>query len=329
MKDNKLAIAVSAGRSWTLPVTILAALALLLVQSPLAHGQRNKSKRIVIENKDEHKAFLGVLMQELSDEVLEGLDTTVKRGVLVTEVVEDSPAEKAGIEEGDIIVEFMGKKVDSPDELRDLVAEQEIGDEVKVKVMRGKRTETLKVALGDWADQPEFAWSGPDHFEFLAPHWDAAKNYISAVWPRGLGVQVSEVNEDLGSYFGVGEGEGVLVLDVHDESTAEALGVKAGDVIVEVEGEEVHSAKDIRGSLSELDEGDEVNVTVVRKKKRVELKGELKEGSNARWHYRLKNHAPRMESFTIPHIEVDDDVRKELDELRKEIDELKKELKKS
>jgi C-terminal processing protease CtpA/Prc len=114
-----------------------------------------------------------------------------------------------------------------------------------------------------------------------------------------------------------------------DESTAEALGVKAGAVIIKVEGKEVHSAKDVRGGLSELDEGDEVNVTVVRKKKKVELKGELKEGSSARWHHRFQNHAPRIESFTIPHIEHDDDLRKEVDELRKEIEELKKELKKS
>jgi C-terminal processing protease CtpA/Prc len=115
---------------------------------------------------------------------------------------------------------------------------------------------------------------------------------------------------------------------VHDESTAEALGVKAGDVIVEVEGNEIHSAKDVRESLSELDEGDDVNVTVVRKTKRVELKGELKEGSQARWHHEFRGRKPQIRSFTIPHIE-DDDLRKEVDELRKEIEELKKELKKS
>jgi S1-C subfamily serine protease len=189
MRNNKLAIAVSAGRSWTLPVAILAALALLLVQSPFAHGQTHKSKRIVIENKDEHKAFLGVLMQELSDDILEGMNTSAKRGVLVSEVIEGSPAEKAGIEEGDIIVEFVGKRVDTPDELRELVAEQEIGDEVKVKVVRGKRTKSLKVALGDWADQTEFSWNDTDHFEFLAPHWDAAKNYIRRVNGRGAGRQ--------------------------------------------------------------------------------------------------------------------------------------------
>jgi C-terminal processing protease CtpA/Prc len=205
-----------------------------------------------------------------------------------------------------------------------LVAEREIGEEVKVEVVRGKRTKSFKVALSDWADQPDFAWKGGDFF--LEPYFDGAMNYISSVWPKSLGVRVSEVNEDLGSYFGVAEGEGVLVLDVHEKSTAEALGVKAGDVIIEVEGDQIHSARDIRTSLSELDKGDDVNVTVVRKQKKMELKGELKEGARAGWHHRFRGHRPHIRSFTI---EDDDDLRKEVEELRKEIEELKKELNKS
>ncbi len=329
MKNKNIAIAAPDVRRWVVPVAILAALSFLLVQSPLAWGHGDKSKRIVIESKEKKGAFLGVVMQELSDEILEGLNTSAKRGVLVSEVVEDSPADKAGIEEGDIIIEFGGKRVESPEKLRDLVAKREIGDEVKIKVVRGKRTKSVRVALGDWADQPDLAFGDIEHFEFLQPHLGKAMNYISSVWPKTLGVQVSAVNEDLGSYFGVDEGEGVLVLDVHDESTAEALGVKAGDVIVEVEGNEIHSAKDVRESLSELEEGDKVNVTVVRKKRKVELEGELKEGSQARWHYKFKGHKPHTRSFRIPHIEYDDDLRKDVDELRKEIEELKKELKKS
>jgi serine protease Do len=240
-------------------------------------------------------------------------------------VIDGSPADKAGIQDGDIIVEFKGKKVKSPDELRELVAKQEIGDEIKVKVVRGEDSETLQITLGDWADQPAFAWSGRN----LAPHMGRAMRWVSKFSHKQLGVRVSQVNEDLGSYFGVDEGEGVLVLSIVDESTAEAIGIKAGDVVVEVEGEEIQSAGDIRESLSDIDDGDEVNVTVVRKKKRVELKGEYKGNSNATWFSNnWQGHGPRFRAFAIPD-DYKDELRKELDELREELEDLKKELKKS
>jgi serine protease Do len=329
MKHKSLAVVSPTMWRWLVPVAILGALAVswLVVQTAVAHGDRQRdTKRIVIKSSDEHKAFLGVLMQELTDEVLEGLDTDVKRGVLVTEVIEGSPAEKAGIEEGDIIVEFKGKKVNSPEQLRELVAKEGVGDEVKVKLVRDKRSKTIEVTLGDWADEPAVAWTVPDHRDLHIG--DAMKGYLSAFSGKRLGVSVSEINDDLGSYFGVKEGEGLLVLEVHEESTAEGLGVKSGDVIVEVEGEEVRSTGDIREGLSDVDPGDEVNVTVVRKKKKVELKGQLKEGEHV-WHYDWRGRGPRVRAFTVPDVDFNDDLRKELDELRKEIEELKKELKKS
>jgi serine protease Do len=309
-------------------VSILGALILtwLAVQTVSAGSDHKRHKRIVIEQSGEPKAFLGVHMQELDEEVLKGLDTRVKRGVLVTDVIEGSPADKAGLEEGDIIVEFQGKKVTSPDQLQELVSDSEIGDEIKIKLVRDKKSKTFEVTLGDWADQPAITLFGRDGGDFSL-HMDKMKNYVTAFMPKRLGVRVSDVNEDLGSYFGVKEGEGVLVLDVDDESTADAAGVKAGDVIVEVQGEDVSSASDIRESISDLDPGDDVNLTVVRKKKRIELKGEMTEGGEYlyNWHSR----GPRVRSFKVPDIEFEEELRQELDELRKEIEELKKELKKS
>ena len=328
MKNNNFVTALPAARRWFVPASIVGALLVscLVVQGAVAGGSRHKDKKTIIEMSGQHGAFLGILMQELTDEVLQGLNTDTRRGVLVTEVIDDSPADKAGIEEGDIIVELMGKRVSSPDELRERIAGRDVGDEIKVKLMRGKRSKTMKVTLGDWADQPAMAWIEPDD---LYGHWDKAMNYVSNLWPRRLGVRVSKINDDLGAYFGVKEGEGVLVLGVEDDSTAEELGVKAGDVIVEVEGEEIHSAGDIRESLSELDKGDEVNVKILRKKKNVELKAELKESSHTTWFYNFRDHAPRVRAFTVPEADYGDELRKELEELRKEFEELKKELKKS
>jgi serine protease Do len=240
----------------------------------------------------------------------------------VTEVIDDSPAEKAGIEDGDIIVEFEGKKVESADELRKLISEESVGDKVSVKLVRDNESKAFDVTLGDWADQPTMVWYGGPGDDFAAPYRHHLEGFAHAmVWPHRLGVRVSELNEDLGSYFGVKGGEGVLVLDIEENSTGEAVGIKGGDVIVKVEGEAVKSTEQLRDALSDVEPGDDVTVTVVRNKKTIDLKGEMKEAEGAAFG------APAMRMFHRG--APNDDLRRELDQLRKEIDELKKELKKS
>lgn len=321
MKTNTLAIR-KPSLSTVVVASVLAMFALgWVLVAPADAGRKDKKRTVVIESSGEHEPFLGIVMQDLTPEVLKGLNTNVKRGVLVTQVMQDSPADKAGIQDGDIIIEFDNHKVDSADELRDQIGDKAVGDDVKIKLARGKDTETLEVALGDWADYPTMSWVRPGVVDEMLPHW---RNYVGAFSQGRLGVEVSDINSDLGSYFGVKEGEGVLVLDVDDASTAESIGVKSGDVITEVQGESVESASDIRASLSDIDAGDEVHVTVVRNKKKVELKGEMQEGNYQAWQHGWGRRAPNPPSF-VP--EYDKELRKELDELRKEIQELKKELK--
>jgi serine protease Do len=162
---------------------------------------------------------------------------------------------------------------------------------------------------------------GPEGLGDMFPHW---RNYVSAFAPARLGVRVSDIDNDLGSYFGVKEGEGVLVLDVDDASTAEAIGVKSGDVITGVQGKSVESAEDIRASLSDTNPGDEVYVTVVRNEKKVELKGEMQEGDYRAWQHVWERRGPTPPAVAPGY---DQELRKEIDELRKEIQQLKEELK--
>jgi serine protease Do len=254
-------------------------------------------------------------MQELTDKLREGKGLKVKSGVLITEVVEGSPAEEAGLQEGDVVVAFNGKEVDSPDALQDLVADTAIGDQVKIKIVRGDRQRTLDVTMGEWDDSRWFGFNMPDDWKFSVA--DLTNRFR-------LGVRVSELNGDLAPYFGVDEGEGMLVLGVDEESTANEMGIKSGDVIVGVAGKEIESVDDIHKAMGELEEGEEFEVTVIRKKKHTTLKGEAKEGAGAYWF--------NSRSFNMPRVQmhrVDDDLRKEIDELREEIEELRQELKKS
>jgi S1-C subfamily serine protease len=291
--------------------------------SPAFAGKKDRKHRRVHEIKIRSGAFLGVKMQELTDEVRDGLGIKAKSGVLINDVIKDSPAEKAGIEDGDVVVKFGRKKVTSPEQLSELVADAEAGDEVKVELHRDSKSMTVEVTLGDWSDQPTVSFVTPGDFEF---DFRDARSFVSSFRPFRLGVQVSSLNEDLAPYFGVKEGEGILVLEVHDESTAKEAGVKAGDVIVGIADKDIKSISDIHEAMSEMDTGDDFEMTVVRKKKKVTLKGEVSEHSRAFFGDGAFSRVGRA-----PHIEImrGDDLKKEVEQLRKELEEIKKELKKS
>ncbi len=300
-------------------------------------GKQTKtvSKAYVVDSDDKaDTAYLGVTMQELDSDLREGLDLKIKSGVLINSVFEDSPAELAGIEDGDVIVEFNGKKVASPDELKRYVANQKIGDTVKVKIVRDDKIKTIDVTLAEWPEQ-----HAARRIEIHAPEhqvwFDKGKNWMVSAFDgfnRGrLGVRVMDLNEDLGPYFDVEEGGGVLVLEVGDESVAGEMGMKSGDVIVEVEDDKVGSVESLLESVGDLEPGEKFGVTVLRRNKQVKLEGELDEGMREIY---LRGHGKHAD-IRIPHIDKfkfsDDDMdemREEVKELQKEMEELRKEMKK-
>ncbi len=284
-----------------------------------AAAEKSFERALLISNKS-GGPFLGVNMQELDDELRKGLDVKAKNGVLITEVIEGGPAQEAGIEDGDIIVEFNGRNVDSPSELRELVEGVDVGDTVEVKLLRENKTKTIAVTIGEYPDDEE-SWSflTPDHLEWIE---DGKHAFIGAFGRGRLGVHVTDLNEDLGPYFGVKEGEGVLVLDVTQGSAGEKMGIKAGDVITEVGGGEVGSTVDLKEAVGEIEEGDEFDVVVVRSKKNITLKGEMGEDL-ARAYSRS---SPRKLEVRIPKFDVQALPRPEMDELKKEMKDLKKEI---
>lgn len=312
MKNKVIALALTRPRTAVLLLAGLA-LATALATAPGALGKPKKSDH----------GFLGVKMQKLTSELREGLGVDASKGVLVTEVIEDSPAEKAGLEEGDVIIKIDGHTVTSPSKLRSAIREKGIGDEVAIVVQRDDETKEYKVTLGEWPDDDSWAFVMPDGFRGDFPAIFASLN------TRRLGVRIEEMNEDLADYFGVDEGEGVLVLSVDDESAAGEAGMKAGDVIVSIQGEDVNSAGDIREAISDLDDGDTAEIKLIRKKKEMTLEAEIKEGP-AMWDRSMNFWRGHGRSHPAPSVRIyQDDLREEVDKLREEIDELRKELRES
>ena len=251
-------------------ITILTVTAFCLVAIGTAPGDAAAMKKK--DGKAGKQGYLGVTMQNLTDDIIEGLDLKVMRGVLINEVIEDSPAEEAGLEDGDVIIVYSGNKITSSKELIKLVRATAVGDKVKLKVVRDHDTKTLLVTIGEKPE--EFAWTVEDDGNRI-------KDTFVRIFRPGvqLGVKIQDLdNEDFASYFDVEEGEGVLVMGVEKESSAEEAGVKAGDVIIRLDDEDIGSAEELIEAVQEKEEGDEFKLVVKRHGRTKTLTGEMKEG---------------------------------------------------
>lgn len=207
-----------------------------------------------------------------------------ENGVRVDEVEAGSPAYKAGIREGDVVVEFDGERVRSAMQLTRLVRETPSGREVAVAVMReGKRQalpatpQNREPGTGDrefrdpeffLRQLPYFSFDYDDRyprrFEFRAP----APGSRFPVFRGRLGVTVQSLTPDLEEYFGASNG-GALVSSVARGSVGAKAGIKAGDVIIAINGRQVNDAGDATRELRDL-EG-EVTIVVLRDKQEMTL----------------------------------------------------------
>jgi serine protease Do len=186
------------------------------------------------------RGWLGVSIQDLTPELANQFGLGDTKGVLVSDIMDDSPAKKAGIERADVIVEFDGKAMDSPTHLRNAVAQTPIGKKVTLKVIRDKKPKTLEVTV---AEQPKsVSQGGPD------------ENGESAA-PAGVlsDLEVRELTDDLASRYGLKSSErGVVITRVKPGSTAEETGVREGDIVVEINRKAVTSLRTYERIVSGL-----------------------------------------------------------------------------
>jgi serine protease Do len=186
------------------------------------------------------RGWLGVAIQDLNPELAAQFGIADTKGVLVSDVMEDSPAKKAGVERADVIVEYDGKPMDSPTHLRNAVAQTPIGKKVVVKLIRDKKPKTMEIAI---VEQPK-SLGQPG----------AEESRESAV-PTGVlsDLDVRELNEELTARYGLKSTErGVVVVRVKPGSTAEEMGVREGDLILEVNRKAVGSLKSYEQAASGL-----------------------------------------------------------------------------
>jgi serine protease Do len=246
--------------------------------------------------------FLGIYTEEITRENMNRYGLAGEpRGVGVNGVVENSPAAKAGVQKGDVILAYDGERVASARKLRRLVEESSPDHAARLTVSRGggERELTATLSRPDALGAGALRLEGGELFRRDGKEWqrqsteetrrqaeemrkqaEALRGQLEKFRGQGggdfafafhagrrVGVTTTPLTDQLADYFGVGREGGVLVTSVTENSPAAKAGLKAGDIITEVDGEHVRSAADLARLVGRKDDGD-VTLTVTRERGR-------------------------------------------------------------
>jgi S1-C subfamily serine protease len=226
---------------------------------------------VLVMSSDDGSGWLGVEIGEVTAEKAKELKLSAVRGVVVMDVEPGGPAAKSGLKNNDVIIQYDGQIVEGTVQFRRLVRETPAGRTVTLEISRNGATENVSVDLGDRSAFFEkkmkgkmrdfdnaFAFSMPNpDFSFAVPVMEGRSPL--------LGISAEDVSGQLGTYFGAPEGTGILVREVRPGMAAEKAGLKAGDVIIKVDGKPVHTLADLRTQLRDKTDQKSVNLGILRK----------------------------------------------------------------
>jgi len=272
---------------------------------------------------DSTGAYLGVDITDIPAERMSALKLKVEQGVEVTLVDQDAPAGKAGLKEHDVILTMNGTAVESGAQLRRMIRETPPGRVVTLGISRDGQPLTIKVPLGDRRKNVAYAHTGKDFkFEMPAmpaippiPDIDVPVSVVVVHSSLRSGLMVENITPQLGEFFGVKNGKGVLVRSVDKGSRAEKAGFRAGDVIVKVSDQAIQDTSDFTHALRSHS-GTNTNVVVIRDKREQNLSLPLPD--------RKDSGGVIEESFDLP--ELDADTFMDLSEIKTEIAQMKPEM---
>jgi serine protease Do len=193
------------------------------------------------------RGWLGVRIQQVTDDIAESLNIKPPRGALVAGIDEKGPAKPAGIEPGDVIVKFDGRDIKEMRDLPRIVADTPVGKDVDVTVVRKGKEESKTVKLGRLEDgEKQASLTDKDKKDKDVPE-------DKSVVQRTLGMQLANMSDDLRKRYKIKDSvKGVVVTGVDSNSAAAEKRLSAGDVIVEVAQETVANAADLQKRIDKL-----------------------------------------------------------------------------
>lgn len=191
------------------------------------------------------RSWLGVYIQQVTPEIAEQFDLKEAEGVLVGDVIEDSPAEEAGLARGDVIIAVNQAAVNTPQELQDTIRAMEIGEKAELTVKRDGKESIFVVKI---AEMPS----------------DEDIEIKEKVFSEQTGIKVEEVTPDIASEANLPWVKGLLVVDVIPGSSADDMGIRPGDIILEANRIEVSSIAEWEEIINKLEAGNTLLLLVFR-----------------------------------------------------------------
>jgi serine protease Do len=230
-------------------------------------------------------AYLGVQPEEITRENMSEYNSSAGRGVGISRVSENSPAEKAGLKKGDVILQFDGEPVSTSRKLLRLIGESAPEQSVRLTISRNGSEQQLTVTLGKREDQfRAYRSMIPEgRGGVIVPRqpgmtpqprvWGNAPENFTMFFGnnRRVGITTMSLTKQLGDFLGVSNGQGLLISSVSENSPASKAGLRAGDVITEVDSQKIEDSGDFINALNRKEEGD-VTLTIVRDKSQRTIK---------------------------------------------------------
>ncbi|MBN2430344.1 MAG: PDZ domain-containing protein [Acidobacteria bacterium] len=219
-------------------------------------------------------AWLGVKIRDLNAAELDEISAMDDLGVYISEILADSPAEKAGLEKGDIIVRLAGIPVIGAEHFIQMIRSSASGRTFTIEFLRQGKNRTAKVTLAEKSRDRRYRYFSPSGAvipEIPQPSSPRLFDFFSYRNRPRLGIYYEDITEQLARFLGVEEGTGVLITSVIKDSPAEKAGLRAGDVIVRIDDTAVENSGDLMAALQENDPSAVLKVRVVRKGERLEF----------------------------------------------------------
>jgi len=210
----------------------------------------NMAKQIIPQLRDEGhvtRGWLGVTVQALNKELADSFGLESTHGALINEITNGSPADKAGLQRGDIILSYDGRQIDELNDLPRLVAATPVDKTVDLTIFRDGKERTVKVTIGKLAEGDQAVASG-----------DRASGVT-------VGITAANLTPELVKRFSLEGGEGILITKIAPDSPAAAANLRVGDLIVEVDGKTINTVEDFEKIIGKMPEGKVLRLLIQRK----------------------------------------------------------------
>ena len=294
--------------------------------------------------------WLGVQIADIDDDRARELGLKEEMGAEIQDVLPDSPAAVAGLKEGDVVLEYQGTPVQGVTQLTRMVRETPAGRTVRLRVYRDGSSRDVSVKVTEREREharhrkvmrrvqvPRVVIPEIDIPEINFPEVPGIEGFGPMRSTLRLGVMVDNLTDQLGQYFGVRDGEGVLVRFVRKGSPAEAAGLRAGDVIVKVDGERISDASDLRRTLRDRrdretprdDRGNvDATLTIVRERKEQSVKVTMPRRDERRPPRTAppdESDAPELEDEEVPDHEMEQ-IHEDVERIRRDLRSTRREI---